>query len=149
MKEVTTVENKTECHDAYVAEFDTGKRWCWATSRGYAIIRHCPECGSPLGFDSEGNPTVGASYEELEGFRNSVFDVLQREWALVRCGSRRPERCIVVATETKQFHCHEPLHIDMQRAIKWMDGEAPFRVGPLSDATVSKEADSEKPTGRA
>jgi len=47
------------------------KVWFWHSGKpigveGWLVVTHCPVCGRPLGFDAEGNPTVGLSADELQ-----------------------------------------------------------------------------------
>ncbi len=60
------MEIRDKCHECYVETFENGKRWVMKSGGSYKHIMYCPDCGSPLAFDSEGNPVVDASYEELE-----------------------------------------------------------------------------------
>ncbi|GAG39206.1 unnamed protein product, partial [marine sediment metagenome] len=47
---------------------------CWLahTKKGLVRVKHCPDCGRPLGFDAEGNPVVGESPAEIEA-RGDTF----------------------------------------------------------------------------
>lgn len=60
------MEIRDKCHECYVIEVRGGKRWVSEYDKVPRIMFHCPVCGRKLCFDSEGNPTVGASYDELE-----------------------------------------------------------------------------------
>ena len=60
------MQHRIDCHDSRVVETRGGKRWVSIRQPVPRTVFHCDVCGSKLYFDSDGNPVVGASYDELE-----------------------------------------------------------------------------------
>lgn len=61
-------------------------------------VKHCPLTGRALGFDADGNPTVGPSYAELErkaqaldALEEMVIDGNAGEWFVMNYGRYRSD----------------------------------------------------------